>query len=81
MVKVVLWGGLRHLADGTAELEIEATTIHQVITRLGADYPRLQTRLKESISVAVDGQIYWGSWFVSLKPDAEVFLFPKIVGG
>lgn len=81
MVKVILWGGLRDLADGTTELEMEAATIHQVVSRLGTDYPGLQTQLDENVSIAVDGQIYRDSWFVPLEPGAEVFLLPRLAGG
>lgn len=81
MVKVVLWGGLRDLAGGVSELEMDAATIHEVVSRLRADYPGLQTQLDENLSVAVDGQIYRDSLFVPLKPDAEVFLLPRLAGG
>jgi len=81
MVKVVLWGGLRDLADGISELEMEAATIQDVVSRLGVDYPGLRTELSERVSIAVDGQIYRDSWFIPLKPDAEVFLLPKLAGG
>ena len=81
MVKVVLWGGLRDLAEGTSELEMDAATIHDVITRLGADYPGLRAQLDENVSIAVDGQIYRDSLFVPLQPGAEVFLLPRLVGG
>ena len=81
MVKVVLWGGLRDLADGASELEMEAATIQDVVSKLGADYPGLRPQLSENVSIAVDGQIYRDSLFVSLKPDAEVFLLPRLAGG
>jgi len=81
MVKVVLWGGLRDYAEGKSEFEIEAATIHQVITKLGEDYPALQWQLENNASVAVDGQIYRDAWFVPLDPDAEVFILPKLSGG
>jgi molybdopterin synthase sulfur carrier subunit len=81
MVKVVLWGGLRDHAQGRSEFELEATTIHQVITRLGKDFPAMKPQLEENVSVAVDGQIYRDAWFVAIKPDAEVFILPKLSGG
>ena len=80
-VKVVLWGGLRHLADGIGELEMEAVTIQEVVTKLGSDYPRLKPRLDDSVSIAVDGQIFRDSWFIPLEPGAEVFLMPRVAGG
>jgi molybdopterin converting factor small subunit len=81
MVKVVLWGGLRDLADGASEFELEAETIHEVVSKLGADFPGLRTQLDENVSIAVDGQIYRDSLFVPLNSDAEVFLLPKLSGG
>jgi sulfur-carrier protein len=81
MVKVVLWGGLRGLAGGAAELEMEAATIQDVVTKLGADYPGLRSQLDENVSIAVDGEVYRDSLFVPLKPNAEVFLLPRLVGG
>jgi molybdopterin converting factor small subunit len=81
MVKVVLWGGLRDLADGASELQMEAATIHDVVSRLAADYPGLRPQLEQNVSIAVDGEIYRDSLFVPLKPDAEVFLLPRLAGG
>lgn len=81
MVKVILWGGLRAYAEGKSEFEFDAATIHDVIARLGEDYPALQSQLDNNASVAVDGQIYRDSWFVPLEPDAEVFILPKLSGG
>ncbi|MGI9421217.1 MAG: MoaD/ThiS family protein [Geminicoccaceae bacterium] len=81
MVKVIMWGGLRSYTEGKSEFEFDAATIHDVITRLGEDYPALQWQLDNSVSVAVDGQIYRDSWFVPLEPDAEVFILPKLAGG
>jgi molybdopterin synthase sulfur carrier subunit len=81
MVKVRLWGGLRDLADGASELEMEAATLHDLVSRLGAAYPGLRTQLDENVSIAVDGHIYRDSLFVPLKPDAEVYLLPRLAGG
>ncbi|MCP4071387.1 MAG: MoaD/ThiS family protein [Hyphomicrobiales bacterium] len=81
MVKVILWGGLRDLADGNSEFEFAATTIHKVFLRLIAEYPGLESELEDNVSVAVDGQIYRDSLFVSLPENAEVFILPKLQGG
>ena len=81
MVKVVLWAGLRDLADGKSELEIEAATLHDVVSRLKAEYPGIEAQLDDSVSIAVDGEIYRDSLFVPLKPDVEVFLLPRLAGG
>jgi molybdopterin synthase sulfur carrier subunit len=81
MVKVVLWGGLRELAEGASEVELEASTLNEVVDQLGTDFPALRPQLGESVSIAVNGHIYRDSLFVPLPPDAEVFLLPKLSGG
>lgn len=81
MVKVVLWGGLWELADGASELEIDASTIQDVVAKLISDHPGLEAQLEDNVSIAVDGVIYRDSWFVPLNPGVEVFLLPKLAGG
>jgi len=81
MVKVTLWGGLREFADGNAELEISAPSIHKLFLQLVELYPGLESELESNVSVAVNGQIYRDSLFVSLDEGAEVFILPKLQGG
>ena len=81
MVKVILWGGIRDLAGGATELELEAASIHQLVKHLAREYPGLEAALEDRVSIAVDGQIYRDSWFVPLDQNAEVVLLPKLVGG
>ena len=81
MVKVILWGGIRDLAGGATELELEAESIHQLVKHLAKEYPGLEPALEDRVSIAVDGQIYRDSWFVPLDQSAEVVLLPKLVGG
>jgi molybdopterin synthase sulfur carrier subunit len=81
MVKVTLWGGLREFADGNSEFEFSAPTIHKVFLQLIEQYPGLEPELENNVSVAVNGQIYRDSLFVSLDEEAELFILPKLQGG
>jgi molybdopterin synthase sulfur carrier subunit len=81
MVKVTLWGGLREFADGHSEFEFSAPTIHKVFLHLIEQYPGLEPELESNVSVAVNGQIYRDSLFVSLDEEAELFILPKLQGG
>ena len=80
MVKVVLWGGLRALADGQSEFEFSAPTIQDVFRRLIEHYPGLEPELKHNVSVSVDGQIFRDALFVPIDENAEVFILPKLQG-
>ena len=81
MVQVVLWGSLKSAAAGQAEVEIEAGTIRELLTRLGEAYPRLKPQLDRGVSVSIDGQIYTNDWFQPIQPDSEVCLLPRLAGG
>ena len=65
--------------DGLASLEVEATTIRELITRLIDRYPKLENHLEEGIAVAIDGTIYRDNWETPIPEGSEVFLLPRIV--
>ena len=81
MVKVALWGTLRHATDGLAEVEVEAATFKELLDALSSRYPGLQPQIKRGVSVAIDGRVYREAWFTPIKPDSEVVLMPFMVGG
>ena len=81
MVKVVIWGSLRAVTDGEAEVEVEAATFKDVITQLEAKHPGLKPRIERGVSLAIDGTIYREAWFMPVRPDSEVVLMPLMVGG
>jgi len=80
-MEVSLSGSLRDAVDGLASLEVEATTIRELITRLIDRYPKLENHLEEGIAVAIDGTIYRDDWETPIPEGSEVFLLPRIVGG
>jgi molybdopterin converting factor small subunit len=81
MVQVTLSGPLKAAAGGRAQLEIEAATIHQLLSRLEKDYPKLKVLIERGIAVAIDGQIYRDDWLRPIPPGSEVVLLPRMAGG
>ncbi|MCC6469398.1 MAG: MoaD/ThiS family protein [Alphaproteobacteria bacterium] len=80
MVQVKLSGSFKQAA-GRAEVEVEAANIHQLLTRLGQDHPKLKPMLDRGVAVAIDGQIYRDDQFRPIPAGSEVFLLPRLAGG
>jgi len=81
MVQVMLSGPLKTAAGGRAELKVEAATIHQLLSRLGQDHPKLKPLLERGVAVAIDGEIYRDDWFRPIPPGSEVVILPRMAGG
>jgi sulfur-carrier protein len=81
MVTVKLWGSLRQLTDGKAEVEVEAKTFKEVLDRLSETYPALAPQIRRGVSMALNGVIYREAWFQEIPPGAEVVLMPFMQGG
>ncbi len=81
MVKVQVWGSLRALTGGRAEVEVEGRTFKEVIDALVRAHPGLQEQVDQGVSLAIDGVIYRDSWFTPVRPDSEVVLLPYMQGG
>jgi sulfur-carrier protein len=81
MVQVTLTGPLKAAAGGRAEIEVEAATIHQLLSRLGQSHPKLKPMLDRGVAVAIDGEIYRDDWFRPIPPGSEVFILPRMAGG
>ena len=81
MVQVVLWGSLRAATGGEASVEVEASTVKQMLTALEENYPGLKPALEQGVSVAIDGQIYNDAWFHPIGPENEIFILPRLEGG
>jgi molybdopterin synthase sulfur carrier subunit len=81
MVQVVLPGSLKAAAGGRTKLEVEASNIRQLLTRLAEDYPRLKPQLDRGVSISIDGKIYRDAWFQPIPPESEVYLLPRLAGG
>lgn len=81
MVKVLLWGSLRQMADGKTEVEVEARNFKELLDRLATTYPGLEPQIRRGVSLSLDGVIYREAWFTEIRPDAEVVLMPYMTGG
>ena len=81
MARVVLSGTLKQLAGGTAEVELEARDVRQLLRALGERYPQLAPHLESGYAIAIDGEIFQDAWFTPIRPDSEVHLVPAIRGG
>jgi molybdopterin synthase sulfur carrier subunit len=80
-MQINLSGALRSGADGASTIEIEASTIRELLTRLADLYPQMEVHLDEGIAVAIDGVIYRDDWTQPIPAGAEVVLIPRIKGG
>jgi len=81
VARVVLGSSLRRYTGGVDELEIDAATIKQLLTKLGAQHPKLVPILEHGLAIAINGTIYQGALLEPIPPDAEVHLLPPIEGG
>jgi sulfur-carrier protein len=81
LARVVLSGTLKDLAGGTAELELEARDVRQLLRALGERFPELAPHLNEGYAIAIDGEMFQDAWFAPIEPDSEVHLVPAIRGG
>jgi molybdopterin synthase sulfur carrier subunit len=80
MARVVLTKGLTQFTGGAGELELEVSSVRELLRVLGERYPGLEPHLG-SVAVAIDGQIYQDAWLEPIAPDSEVHLIPQIAGG
>lgn len=80
-MQVSLSGKLRSGAGGASTIDIEASTIRELLTRLVERYPGMQVHLDEGIAVAINGDIYRDDWTQVIPAGADVVLIPRIKGG
>ncbi len=81
MVRVAIWGSLRAATGGRAEVEVEAGNLRELLDQLAEAYPGIQPQIDRGVSVVIDGLVYNDSWFTPVRPNSEVVLLPRIVGG
>lgn len=81
MADVKVWGALRPATGGAAKLDIQASTIRELLRKLEQQYPDTAPFIKAGIAVSIDGVIYRDSWGQALPESAEIYLLPRIEGG
>lgn len=81
MVKVHLWSGLRSLVDGQDAVEVQASTVGDILRGLVKLYPGLEGTIEAGVSVAVDGKIIANDLTTPVTPESEIYLMQKLRGG
>ena len=81
MLRVKLGGPLMSQAGGITEFLVDATTIREMLTRLGEIYPELKPVLERGVAVAVNGTIYRGAFLAEIPDGSEVYVLPPLTGG
>ena len=81
MASIHLWGSLRPAADGEKTIEIDASTIRELMNKLEERYPQMLPFIEEGIAVSINGTIYQDNWSQPIPETAEIYLLPRIQGG
>jgi sulfur-carrier protein len=81
MARVTLIGPLKAIAGTGGPLDMDATTVQQLMRALGERFPDLVPLLDEGVAVAIDGQIYQDALFAEISADCDVHILPPIAGG
>ena len=68
-------------AGGVTEFDVEASTIRELLAKLGELYPALKPLLDRGVTVAVNGTVYRGAFLTPIPEGAEVYVLPPLVGG
>ena len=69
------------MVDGQDEVEVEASTVGEVLRGLSLKYPELEAYIDAGVSVAVDGKIIASDLTESVAEDSEICLMQKLRGG
>jgi molybdopterin synthase sulfur carrier subunit len=78
---------LRELTAGVASIEVQATSVRQVVAALEEQFPGISARLcvgdalSPALQVSVDGQMSTRGLTAKVKPKSEVHFVPAIGGG
>jgi sulfur-carrier protein len=81
LIRVSFTSSFRPALAGADQLELEVSTIRELLKTLVSQYPAMQKHLDEGVAIAIGGEIYRDNWGVEIPADSEVFLMPRIQGG
>lgn len=87
MATVFIPSLMQKLSDGKSRVEIEGSSVRQIVNNLDAAYPGFKERLVEdgrikgNISVAIDGEITPLGMLEKVGENSEVHFLPAIGGG
>ncbi len=87
MPTVFIPSQLREVTDGQKTIEVEGSTVREIIAALDSRYPGIAARLCEgddlnpSLQVAIDDAVSTRGMNTSVSPNSEVHFIPAIGGG
>ena len=87
MATVFIPSLMQKLSDGKNRVEVEGSSVRQIVNNLDAEYPGFKERLvddgriKGNISVAIDGEITPLGMLEKVGENSEVHFLPAIGGG
>ena len=81
MPDVELFAGLRDAVGGAKSVQVEGTTIRELLQNIAREHPSLRQRIEQGVAVAIDGDIYRDDWDQQIPEGAEVVLLSRIAGG
>jgi len=82
MATVHLQANHASFTDGVRELEVDGATVGAVIDELDRRHPGLGHMLRESASVAIDGELQpRGTFYAPVATDADLHFLIPITGG
>lgn len=87
MPTVFIPASLRSLTGQLSQLEMEASTVREVVDQLEQRFPGIRHRLCEGdqlrpgLAVAVDSQVRGHGMLEKISPGSEVHFVPTVSGG
>jgi len=90
MCTLVLPQALRGLAGGVKELDLDGSTLADVLDALAAEHPVLARRIRDDqgqvrrfVNLYVDGSdvLHCGGLDAAVAPQSEVLVLPSVAGG
>lgn len=86
-IRVHIPASLRKLTGGVSDVEVDATTVREVVEQLDRRFPSIgerlsdSDRLKQGIAVAVNSRLCASGLSTPVPPGAEVQFVPALAGG
>ena len=87
MATVFIPSLMQKLSDGNSKIQVEGSSVRQIVNNLEVQYPGFKARLLEdgrikgNISVAIDGEITPLGILEKVGEDSEVHFLPALGGG
>ena len=87
MATVFIPSLMQSLTEGKSQVQVEGSTVRQIINNLDSEYPGVKARLvdadrvKPNISVAVDGEVTPLGMLQRVGENSEVHFLPALGGG